>query len=678
LPANFKAKSSEFERQQPYSLTGKLNDNLNKDPASTTHEKSQIDEQNNKTEKTPKKKGRKQQSRNNKNEKSFEKRLLYEFEEESVTGQKVKHKYTCSFSNSYNIKNLIQSKSFSSFQKFRLNLEAIEIKRIGKIDKLLSLDAIRTKLIPYNFQMQTALQVINEMNGNAILADEVGLGKTIEAGLVMKELLLREEIKSILIVSPKSLLSQWKTEMAEKFGEAFSIANNPRERVDLETDDRIICSHNLLSRKYDQLASRTWDLIVVDEAHAFRNTHSKGRVCLANLKKNHLLLLTATPLCNRLTDLYSIVDLIQPGALDSERSFISRFSEDAKSRVVRPDAANHLRQSLGDVMCRTRREQTGIPFTKRSVDSRTLEANESERQFIDQATEYLRDISKNHFKTIETLKAENPNRAISESQSKAILVFQAIALQQSFSSSPEASIESLKKRQQRFPSEAQVTSSLIEMAKQIKSSKIKLLKEVLSEIPNEQALIFCLRKTTTHKLKEILDQEFGKAAVYLGDMSPTERDIVIENFKNGNTKYLIATDAAAEGLNLQNCCVMFNYDLHWNPMKIEQRIGRIHRFKQDRDVTVFNLSIKDTIDDYVLHLLYQKIELFTMTVGKMETVLAELNEGSQDIQKTIMDILLRSNSRLDMKQELEKLANDLSFSQRNQELAEQFTQGVLD
>ena len=118
----------------------------------------------------------------------------------------------------------------------------------------------------------------------------------------------------------------------------------------------------------------------------------------------------------------------------------------------------------------------------------------------------------------------------------------------------------------------------------------------------------------------------------MGDMSQTERDNVIESFKSGEIKYLIATDTAAEGLNLQNCCVLFNYDLHWNPMKIEQRIGRIHRYKQDRDVTVFNLTIKDTIDDYVLHILYQKIDLFTMTVGKMETVLAELKEGSQDIQ----------------------------------------------
>ncbi len=113
-------------------------------------------------------------------------------------------------------------------------------------------------------------------------------------------------------------------------------------------------------------------------------------------------------------------------------------------------------------------------------------------------------------------------------------------------------------------------------------------------------------------------------------------------------------------------------------MKIEQRIGRIHRYKQDRDVTVFNLSIKDTIDDYVLHILYQKIDLFTMTIGKMETVLAELKEGSQDIQKTIMEILLRSNSRLDIKKELKNLADDLTVSRKNQELAEKFTQGVLD
>ena len=270
------------------------------------------------------------------------------------------------------------------------------------------------------------------------------------------------------------------------------------------------------------------------------------------------MLLSATPLCNKLTDLYSIVDLIQPGVFDSERLFVSRFAEDTKSRVVKPEGANQLRQILEEVMCRTRREQTGIPFSKRCVDSRTLEADESEREFTDKATEYLRDIYKNNFRTIETLMLENPTRKISASQSRAILVFQAIALQQSFSSSPEASIESLNKRQQRFPSEIQAINKLIEMAKQVKSSKMKLLKQVLTEIPSEQALIFCLRRITARKLQEMLDREFGNAAVHLGDMSQNERDNVISAFKKGEIKYLIATDSAAEGLNLQNCCVMFN------------------------------------------------------------------------------------------------------------------------
>jgi SNF2 family DNA or RNA helicase len=602
-------------------------------------------------------------------------KTLRSYEIKSTEAEKERFNFWDSYSDPNNIRRLIETRRFANFDDFKLNLEALNFKQSGKIDSLISAEALRAKIIPYNFQMQVALRAINEMNANAILSDEVGLGKTIEAGLILKELLLREEIHSVIIVCPKSLLPQWKTEMAEKFSEDFTIANN--HKINFKSVSRVICSHNLLARKYDEVASRTWDLVVVDEAHAFRNMHSKGRGCLSNLGKNHLLLLTATPLCNRLTDLYSIVDLIQPGIFGSERSFVARFAQDAKSRIVKPAEAEPLRQMLREVMCRNRREETGVPFTRRCVDSRSLEADRSEREFIDKATDYLRDIGNNSFKTIETLIAENPTRQLSASQSQTILVFQAIALQQSFSSSPEASIESLKKRQQRFPSELAATNQLIEMAKQISSSKIKLFKQILGEIPNEQALIFCLRKTTTYTIKEILDSEFGKSAVYTGDMSQAEREKVVEAFRRGDVKYLVATDAAAEGLNLQNCCVMFNYDLHWNPMKLEQRIGRIHRYKQDRDVTVFNLSIKDTIDDYVLHILYQKIDLFNMTIGKMETVLAELKEGSQDIQKTIMQILLRSNSHLDIKKELDNLANDLHVSRKNQELSESFTQGVL-
>lgn len=167
---------------------------------------------------------------------------------------------TVSFVDPNRIRKLVDLKQYSSLQDFLLNLKAIEVKSSGKIDKLISLDALRTKLTAFNFQMEVALKVLNDMSGNAILGDEVGLGKTVEAGIIMKELLLREEVESVLIATPKSVLSQWKQEMAEKFGEAFAIANNKQECVDLAVDNRILCSHNFLIRKFEEISERNWDL----------------------------------------------------------------------------------------------------------------------------------------------------------------------------------------------------------------------------------------------------------------------------------------------------------------------------------------------------------------------------------------------------------------------------------
>ena len=112
-------------------------------------------------------------------------------------------------------------------------------------------------------------------------------------------------------------------------------------------------------------------------------------------------------------------------------------------------------------------------------------------------------------------------------------------------------------------------------------------------------------------------------------------------------------------------------------MKLEQRIGRVHRFGQEKDVTIFNLCIKDTIDDYVLHILFQKIDLFTMTIGGMETILSEIKEDIADMEKTIMDIILRCKTKRDIKKELEERSKDLEYAKEKQKLAENFTKGVL-
>jgi len=593
--------------------------------------------------------------------------------------EEAEFKRLISYSDPNHIRGLIQKNKFSSFSKFKLNLEASELKKFTSIDKLLSMDILRTKIDAHPYQMKVALTVLRDMNTNAILADEVGLGKTIEAGMILKELLLREVIKSVLIIVPKALLTQWREELREKFGENFVIANDNKEFVGFEHDDKIICSSGLLHHRIKDIMKRKWDLIIVDEAHTYRNTKSKGRIYLSEIPRVHLLLLTATPINNKLTDLFSLADLVYPGILETESSFISRYAEDSKCRVVKRNTVNELRNKVFQIMCRTRKIETDIPFTKRFVESRRIKASDDEMIFIDKSTEYLKDLCNNKFKTVDDLKSQNPiTGQRSDAQSQAILIFQAISIQQSISSSPQAAIESLQRRHKTHPNERTVLTDLIKLAQKIKSSKLELLRQVLKEIKDEQAVIFCLRKATANKLKEILGKEFGKAEVYSGDISSTsKRKKIIDDFKAGNIRYLVATDAAAEGLNLQHCNILFNFDLHWNPMKIEQRIGRVHRFGQEKDVTIFNLCIKDTIDDYVIHVLFQKIDLFSMTIGGMETILSEIKEDVADINTTIMEILLRSKTKRDIKKELEELSENLERAKEKQEMAEKFTKGVL-
>src|SRR3989344_5312467 len=274
-----------------------------------------------------------------------------------------------SYSDPNHIRGQIQKNNYSSFQKFKLNLKAYELKKFNNIDSLISMDLLRTKIDAHPYQMQVALSVLRDMNSNAILADEVGLGKTIEAGMILKELILREVTNSVLIIVPKALLQQWKDELREKFGENFIISNYDSEFTDFEHHDKVICSSGLLLHRYKKIMQRKWDLIIVDEAHTYRNTKSKGREYLSGIPRNHLLLLTATPINNKLTDLFSLADLIYPGLLETESSFISRYAEDSKCRIVRSDSVVELRNKLAQIMCRTRRRETDIPFTKRYVDT---------------------------------------------------------------------------------------------------------------------------------------------------------------------------------------------------------------------------------------------------------------------------------------------------------------------
>jgi SNF2 family DNA or RNA helicase len=253
-----------------------------------------------------------------------------------------------------------------------------------------------------------------------------------------------------------------------------------------------------------------------------------------------------------------------------------------------------------------------------------------------------------------------------------------MALQQSLSSSPQAIERSLRARAEKHPDERGELLTLANRCAAIVSAKEATLLDVLAELGDEPVLIFTLRLETAARLREVIRAQGRSAESYIGALSRSERETLVQRFNTGGLQTLIATDAGAEGLNLhERCHIVVNYDLHWNPMRIEQRIGRVHRLGQSRDVRVLNFVLHETIDDYVVRLLYQKISLFTMTVGALETVLSEVQEGEFDLEERILELLLQTDDRTKLHREMAELGDDLLSARERQMSAESLTAEVL-
>ncbi|HEU0027845.1 MAG TPA: SNF2-related protein [Ktedonobacterales bacterium] len=551
----------------------------------------------------------------------------------------------------------------SSPQWYALAIRSQSLRASVSLDRLLAPQALYERLRPHPYQLRVVEEALREKAPAVILADEVGLGKTVEAGLIYKELALRGVVRSALVLAPKALLSQWQAELAERFDEDFVLTDEKRFQG-FAVEERIICSLPQFVRSFDQIAPRTWDMLIVDEAHLLANTQSKRRKRVGELRARWRLLLTATPVANKLTDLYSLIDLVAPGKFGSQRDFEAEYVADpGTSRVLRRDRAQQLRSITREVMCRTRRADTDIAFAGRAVDTRAIPATPAEDALIADVTNYLRRLYR---------------RAPTTRVNRGAVIREIMALQQSLSSSPQAIEASLRRRAEQHGDEAGELLALADRCREVESAKERLLLETLAEIPNESALIFTLRLDTASRLRDVIRARGRTADCYVGALSRAEREAMVARFNAGELSALIATDAGAEGLNLQQRChIVFNYDLHWNPMRIEQRIGRVHRLGQTSDVSVYNFVLRDSVDDYVLRLLYQKINLFTMTVGALETVLAEAQEGEIDLEERVLEILLKSKSGDEVRQQVESLGAELLVAAGRQRAAETLTMEAL-
>ncbi|MFW6281862.1 MAG: DEAD/DEAH box helicase [bacterium] len=491
----------------------------------------------------------------------------------------------------------------------------------------MAIDQLDIDLLPH--QKKTVRTVIDEMNGRAILADEVGLGKTIEAGMILKEYIERGLVKKFLILVPASLGFQWTNEMVNKF-DFKNIFFNRKGRA-WDYFDYQIASLDMAKRENHArfLNKIKFDMVIVDEAHRLKNRNTENWKFVNGLQKKFCLLLTATPIQNKLEELYNLISILYPDLYKDFNEFNKKYV--AGKYLVKNE--ERLKRELKDIMIRNSHEDTGIEFPERIVEHITVKLDDNERKLYDMVTDYVR---------------TEYRRCLAGKRS----ILNLITYQREICSSSFALLQTLMNSNVYSPK----LNEIFELAKKIKiNSKMKKVLEILGNL-NGQTIIFTEYRATQLYIAKFLEKEGYKTILFNGGYSSSGKEYIKYIFQN-KKDVLISTEAGSQGLNLQFCNNIINYDLPWNPMKVEQRIGRVHRLGQTKNVNIFNLAIENTIEEKVLKLLFEKINLFKAIIGDMENIL--LDSKANNLEKEIMEILAESNNEEELNNKFDKLGKTI-------------------
>jgi SNF2 family DNA or RNA helicase len=486
-----------------------------------------------------------------------------------------------------------------NLQTFFLRERASQLWVSNQSDDLLCLPYCRIEKLEY--QVRAALRVLGALRGRALLSDEVGLGKTIEAGLIIKELLTRGMISNFLVLTVPSLVDQWHEELEEKFGLTTATTNQPGSRADpqdfWQNHSGIVSSlHTFKQPAQLEIArQKTWDMLVVDEAHYLRNRDSQAWQAVNSVPRQFLLLLTATPVQNSLEELYNLVTLLQPGQLPSPREFRSRFIDPKRPR--QPREPEELRRLLGQVMIRNTRANAGIKLPPRRAETVLFEPAPDEKAFWSKWEQEFRS----------ALASLNPGQASLWGR----------LLLQTAGSSPAAWLGALKS----FPDNALAGTWQEKAPLQESWSRKCLLIPPLCKSEGG-AVVFTQFLETQAALARFLESANIPVFVVNGQTPAANRQAITEKFRRAGGA-LILTHSGTEGRNLQFCHRLVNFDLPWNPMEIEQRIGRLHRLGQERTVHIYNFVQTGSLQEMLLQILQEKLNLFELVVGETGLVLGE-------------------------------------------------------
>ncbi|WP_404443336.1 DEAD/DEAH box helicase [Sutcliffiella horikoshii] len=534
------------------------------------------------------------------------------------------------------LKRMTDDGPWANYELFKLALEVENHLSIPEFEGLLAPSHL-PQLTPLPHQLEVARNVVEEMNGKAILADEVGLGKTIEAGLILKEYMIRGLVKKVLILVPASLVSQWAIELNQKF---YIPAIGQRKSYVWEQCDVVVSSIDTAKRSphRETINSLEYDMVIIDEAHKLKNNKTKNYEFVQNLKKKFCLLLTATPIQNKVEEIFNLVSLLKPGHLGSESNFTEVFR--AKDRKLEND--DYLKELVNKVMIRNRRGDTGIDWPKRNVESCIIEFSKEEQDLYD---------------AINQLKTD-PYVPITSQ-------FSIMTLQREACSSREAvyyTVKNMIERKQQENPHYQPAQGLLNIFEKIdlvgRNSKAEKVLELIQNV-KDKVIIFTEYRATQMYLQWFLKQNGITSVPFRGGFKRGKKDWMRELFKN-HVQVLIATEAGGEGINLQFCNHIINYDLPWNPMRLEQRIGRIHRLGQERDVNIYNFATSNTVEEHILKLLYEKINLFERVIGELDDILTKMD--IKNLEEHIQDIMLHSKSEGEMKIKMENLSSIIEFA----------------
>lgn len=525
-------------------------------------------------------------------------------------------------------------------------------------DRLISLPHIR-EIETYDYQLNTVKSVITRLKGRALFSDEVGLGKTIEAGIAMLEYIMRGLAKKVLILTPPSLVEQWENEMRRKFNQDFVRADDPQfKKMGKEAwghFPKVIASISMAKRQAHRevISQEYYDLVIIDEAHHVKNRNTQAWKFVNAINKKYIFLLTATPVQNHLEELYNLITLLKPGQLKTYNYFKKQFIESKDG--IEAKNIDQLKGLLSDVMIRNKRSNVDVTFTKRKAYTKTIELSDRESRLYHEISSFIR----------EKYKEENP----------ALSRFQLKALQEQMVSTYHSlaeSLEKLSKNNNLTEMEQEKLTYFSEMATEIASKsteshqKAEELIKILSDF-DDKMIVFTKFKSTQKYLSELLRTRGFKVAEFHGGLRRKDKEYQVHYFKE-EADVLVSTEVGGEGRNLQFCNGMINFDLPWNPMAIEQRIGRIHRIGQTRDVYVYNLVAKDTIEHHILNLLDRKINMFTLVVGEVDMILGDIEE-----KEDFSDLIMNAWVKTDDPQEIEKALDGIGekMMQNKQRLLKQ-------